>query len=133
MNSETMRVAIPSVFPGGLEAGRSDHFGHCEVFTLVDLRDGGVVAVDTLVNGGHEAGGCMMPVRLLADNQVHAIVVGGIGARPLRGFSEVGIDVYWADQVQFGSVQQAVDGIVAGRLPLIQPDQVCKGGGDCHH
>lgn len=32
-----MKIAIPSNSPGGLEADRSDHFGHCDVFTIVDL------------------------------------------------------------------------------------------------
>ncbi|OQX07240.1 MAG: dinitrogenase iron-molybdenum cofactor biosynthesis protein [Desulfobulbaceae bacterium A2] len=133
MDKKKLRVAVPSEQPGGLDAERSGHFGHCAVFTLVDVNPDGVVAVATLTNEGHEAGGCMMPVRLLADNRVQSLVVGGIGARPLRGFDEEGIAVYWADQEQFGSVRQAVDGIIAGRLPRIESDQVCKGGGDCHH
>ncbi len=133
MDTKMVRVAIPSEEPGGLDAERSGHFGHCAVFTLVDVNNTGVVAVETLANEGHEAGGCMMPVRLLADNRVQFLIVGGIGARPLRGFNEVGIAVYWADQNQFASVRQAVDGIVAGRLPRIEADQVCQGGGDCHH
>ena len=36
-NKYLMRIAIPTNNPGGLEASRSDHFGHCEVFTIVSL------------------------------------------------------------------------------------------------
>ena len=34
------RIAIPSVNNGGLDGQRSGHFGHCDVFTLVDAQAG---------------------------------------------------------------------------------------------
>lgn len=129
-----MRVAIPTNNPGGLLAERSDHFGHCDVFTVVEL-DGqqAIKAVTTIANGGHEAGGCMVPVQLLKDAQVQAIVVGGMGARPMRGFADAGISVYFADRENMKSVQEVVDGFAAKRLPVMHADQVCKGSGNCHH
>jgi predicted Fe-Mo cluster-binding NifX family protein len=36
----------------------------------------------------------MVPVNLLAQHKVNALVVGGIGMRPLMGFRQVGINVY---------------------------------------
>lgn len=38
-----MKIAIPSVLPGGLEAQVGAHFGHCDCYTLVDVEDGAVV------------------------------------------------------------------------------------------
>jgi len=35
-----VRIAIPSEGEGGLDGMRSGHFGHCDVFTFVDLEDG---------------------------------------------------------------------------------------------
>jgi predicted Fe-Mo cluster-binding NifX family protein len=129
-----MRVAIPTNNPGGLLAERSDHFGHCDVFTVVEL-DGqkAIKEVTTIVNGGHEAGGCMVPVQLLQDAKVQAIVVGGMGARPMRGFADAGISVYFADRESMKSVREVVDGFTANRLPVMHADQACKGSGDCHH
>jgi predicted Fe-Mo cluster-binding NifX family protein len=129
-----MRVAIPTNNPGGLLAERSDHFGHCEVFTVVEL-DGQkeIKTVTTIANGGHEAGGCMVPVQLLHDAKVQAIVVGGMGARPMRGFADAGIAVYFADRESMKSVRDVVDGFTANRLPVMHADQVCKGSGDCQH
>jgi predicted Fe-Mo cluster-binding NifX family protein len=129
-----MRVAIPTNNPGGLLAERSDHFGHCDVFTVVEL-DGqkAIKEVTTITNGGHEAGGCMVPVRLLQDANVQAIVVGGMGARPMRGFADAGISVYFADRESMKSVREVVDGFTANRLPVMHADQVCKGSGNCHH
>ena len=129
-----MRVAIPTNNPGGLEAERSAHFGHCDVFTVIELDDKKKIeSVATIANGGHEAGGCMVPVQLLRDSGVEAIVVGGLGARPMRGFADVGITVYFADPNSIMSVRDVIDGFAANRLPVMHADQVCKGSGDCHH
>jgi len=129
-----MRVAVPTNNPGGLEAERSDHFGHCDVFTVVDLDDSkDIVTVTTIKNGDHEAGGCMVPVQILNDAGVEAIVVGGMGARPMRGFADVGIAVYFADRNVVKTVTEVVEGLADNRLPVMHADQVCKGSGNCHH
>ncbi len=129
-----MRVAVPSNNPGGLLAQRSDHFGHCDLFTVVELdAQKSVKEVTILANGGHEAGGCLVPVQLLHQAAVEAIIVGGMGARPLRGFADVGITVYYADRGLMENVGEAIDGFIAQSLPVMQPDQVCKGSGDCQH
>lgn len=129
-----MRIAVPSNNPGGLEAGRSDHFGHCDLFTVIDLdQDKKISQVSTVDNVAHDAGGCMVPVKVLSDAKVNAIVVGGMGARPMRGFNEVGIEVYYADQNAIVDVRAAVDSFIKGLLPMMRGDQACKGGVDCHH
>ena len=35
-----MKIAIPTNAPGGIEGARSGHFGHCDVFTVVEVSDG---------------------------------------------------------------------------------------------
>jgi len=34
------RIAVPSAGKGGLDGHRSEHFGHCDAFTLVDVENG---------------------------------------------------------------------------------------------
>ena len=92
--STTTRVAVPSELPGGLEAQRSGHFGRCACFTLIDIKDGQIDGVEVLTNAPHTEGGCMAPVLVLAEHMVDAIVVDGIGGRPLMGFNQVGIVVH---------------------------------------
>lgn len=121
------RIAIPSMGNGGLDGQRSGHFGHCDVFTLVDVEDGAIKEVLTVGNQEHVQGGCMVPVNLLAEHQVKALVVGGIGMRPLMGFRQVGIDVYHDGQRP--EIRPVVEDLIAGRLPLIEDNQVCGGGG----
>jgi len=124
---EEGRIAIPSMGSGGLEGERSGHFGHCDVFTMVDVENGEIKDVSIVQNQSHVQGGCMVPVNLLADHNVNALIVGGIGMRPLMGFKQVGIDVYYdAERPQ---IRPVVEDLITGKLPSIGDDQVCGGGG----
>jgi predicted Fe-Mo cluster-binding NifX family protein len=122
-NAISARVAIPSELPGGLSAARSGHFGRCECFTVVDLVDGEIAGVATLTNAEHVEGGCMTPVIALAHHGVQAVVVDGIGGRPLQGCQQIGIAVYAGVG---DDVASAVHGFAAGRLPLVDFDGVCR-------
>ncbi|GAB6193016.1 NifB/NifX family molybdenum-iron cluster-binding protein [Desulfocastanea catecholica] len=122
-----VRIAVPSEGQGGLDGLRAGHFGHCDVFTLVDIEDGQIKEVTILANKEHVQGGCMVPVQLLAENQVHRLVVGGIGMRPLMGFKQVGIDVYYDGERR--DIRPVVEDMITGILPMIGDDQVCGGGG----
>ncbi|MFA4917571.1 MAG: NifB/NifX family molybdenum-iron cluster-binding protein [Syntrophales bacterium] len=121
------RIAIPSVEAGGLDGQRSGHFGHCDVFTLVDVKNGEIAEVTTIQTQAHVQGGCMVPVNILSTNKVNALIVGGIGLRPLMGFKQAGIDVYYDPTRQ--EIRPVVADLIEGKLPLIDENQVCGGGG----
>jgi predicted Fe-Mo cluster-binding NifX family protein len=123
---EDGRIAIPSVGTGGLDGQRSGHFGHCDVFTFVDVEGGEIKEITTIPNQSHVQGGCMVPVNLLAEHNVKALIVGGIGMRPLMGFRQVGIDVYH-DETR-PEIRPVVEDLISGKLPVIGDDQVCGGG-----
>jgi len=124
---ENGRIAIPSNGEGGLKGTRAGHFGHCDVFTFVDVKDGEIEKVTTLANEEHVQGGCMVPVNLLSENRVNALIVGGIGMRPLMGFRQVGIEVFRDDQRP--DIEPVVMDMIAGNVQEIRNDQVCGGGG----
>jgi predicted Fe-Mo cluster-binding NifX family protein len=117
------RIAIPSELPGGLEATRSGHFGRCDCFTMVDVVDGKVGEVAVLTNAPHTEGGCMAPVLLLAEHNVDAIVVDGIGGRPLMGFNQVGIAVHAGVG---GDVKATVHAFIQGGLPVVGLEGACQ-------
>ncbi len=121
------RIAVPSNGAGGIDGTRSGHFGHCDVFTFIDVEDGEIKNVSTIQNEEHVQGGCMVPVNLLAGHKVNALVVGGIGMRPLMGFKQVGIDVY--HDAERAEIKPVVEDLIAGKLREIQNDEVCGGGG----
>ncbi|MBT3231373.1 MAG: NifB/NifX family molybdenum-iron cluster-binding protein [Calditrichaeota bacterium] len=130
------RIAVPSDGSGGLDSKRSEHFGHCKAFTLIDVKDGEVCDVSMIANQDHSQGGCMVPVNILAKLNVNALIVAGIGMRPLQGFNQVGIDVY-LDTV-CPDVKPVVQNLIAGNLTLMTPGEACGGGGSgqghgCNH
>ena len=102
-----MLIAVPSDAPGGLEANISEHFGRCDVFTLVAVEDQEVGEVTLIENGGHEEGGCLAPVTLLKEKGAAAMITGGMGRRPLAGFEEAGIVVHHKGEAT--TVGQAIE------------------------
>jgi predicted Fe-Mo cluster-binding NifX family protein len=121
--STSTRIAVPSDAPGGLTAERSGHFGRCACFTVVDVVDDRVTAVEVLENPPHVEGGCLAPVARLAEHNVDALIVDGIGGRPLLGFHQVGIAVH-AGVGQH--VSEAVAAYVQGLLPAFAFESACK-------
>jgi predicted Fe-Mo cluster-binding NifX family protein len=120
---KTTRIAIPSEAPGGLAAQRAGHFGRCTCFTLVDVAGDQVKEVAVLENAPHTEGGCMAPVLVLAERRVDAIVVDGIGGRPLMGFNQVGIAVHAGVG---DDVATAVRAYIQGSLPVVGFEGACQ-------
>lgn len=125
------RIAIPSTQPGGLEASLGAHFGHCEVYTLVDVQDGRIAKVATLPGIPHEQGGCLRAVDHLARQGVSVLIAGGLGMRPLQGFNQAGIEVYRGEGDP--GVGSLVASFLKGGLERFSPELTCHGGGHHHH
>jgi predicted Fe-Mo cluster-binding NifX family protein len=117
-------IAVPSFAPGGLDAPVSAHFGHCDAFTLVAVRDGTIEKTTVVSAPDHSEGGCMVPVNLLASHGVTAIAAGGMGQRPLMGFLQVGIQPYFA--ADYTTVGAVVSAFVAGDLQSFGQDSCCS-------
>jgi predicted Fe-Mo cluster-binding NifX family protein len=118
-------IAIPSTHPGGLEAPLGEHFGHCDLYTLVTAENGQIKEVKVIPNVPHQQGGCMAPVQHLAQNGVQQLIAGGMGFRPLMGFNQAGIDVYHGGNAQ--TVGQAVEAMLAGELSVFRQEHTCGG------
>jgi len=123
--SEKTRIAVPSNGEGGLDGERSAHFGSCDCFTLFDIQDGEIVDVTVVENPPHEHGGCLRPVGILAGHGVNAIVAAGMGGRPLAGFNEAGIDVYFENQTE--STAGVMKLLLEGSLPVMDGRNACGG------
>ncbi len=118
------RIAVPSMIPGGLVAQRSGHFGRCDMFTLIDIEDGKIISVNKISNVEHSEGGCLVPVNLLAGFDVNALVVSGMGMRPLMGFKDAGIKVYLGTG---DTVEDCVLSYISGNLMPMSEEYVCGG------
>jgi Mrp family chromosome partitioning ATPase/predicted Fe-Mo cluster-binding NifX family protein len=82
-----MRIAIPMA-----EGKLCMHFGHCEVFALVDVDAGTktIVKVTSEVPPPHEPG--LLP-RWLGEKGANVIIAGGMGQRAQQLFVENGVKV----------------------------------------
>jgi predicted Fe-Mo cluster-binding NifX family protein len=122
-----MRIGIPSDSPGGLHAGVSEHFGHCDLFTAVEIEGGQVMNVWTIDNEGEH--NCMVPVMKMANAGVSTVLIGGIGRRPLMEFQNNGIRVFVGAA---GTVQDAVSTYLRGRLREATLQDASHGSRHCH-
>jgi len=130
------RIAIPSTLPGGLQAQVGAHFGHCDIYTVVDVEDNLISQVGLLPPVPHEQGGCLAAVNHLAQAGVTALIAGGLGMRPLMGFNQAGIEVFRG--TAFPSVEEAVKAMIKGDLEPFTREFTCGGGqhehaGQAHH
>ena len=119
-----IRLAVPSETPGGLDAARSGHFGRSPSFTLIDLVDGEIAAVVFVENAPHRHGGCMSPVLTLGTNMVDAVIVAGIGHRPLLACLQAGIRVFAGEDRP--DVRSVVEAFVEMELSPVGPDATCR-------
>lgn len=119
-------VAIPSAEPGGLDAKIDAHFGHCALYTLVQITDGKITETTTAPSCAHEQGGCMAPVNYLAQKGVKVLIAGGMGMRPLMGFNQVGIQVFHGQNAP--TVGVAIEALIHESLPEFSQEHTCGGG-----
>lgn len=120
----TARLAVPTEGVPGLGSARSQHFGHCDCFTIVDIDDGQVKGVSGVTCPPHEEGGCLRPVKLLADAGVTAVVVYGMGERPFNGLVKEGIAVL--REATEPNVGKAAQMVAEGRVEPMPPEAACS-------
>jgi predicted Fe-Mo cluster-binding NifX family protein len=68
----------------------------------------------------------MAPVQHLAKSGVKALIAGGMGMRPLMGFNQMGITVFYGAGAP--SVGQAVEALLQDGLRPFTPEYTCGGG-----
>jgi ATP-binding protein involved in chromosome partitioning len=109
----TFKVAIP------LAEGRlCNHFGHCQQFAVIRVKEGLIDGKELHTPPPHEPG--VLP-RWLGDLGVNLIFAGGMGQRALSLFAEQGIKVIT------GSPSQEPEALVQGYLSgtLVSGPNVC--------
>ena len=128
-----MRIAIPTNSPGVLDAERSGHWDHCDIFTMIEFAEQkAIIALTTVQNGDHEAGGCTVPVKTLQDAVAEAIIVGGIGKAYARLY-RCGHHLQFVNRNSMTTVQEVVYGLTINTLPVKRTDQACRGLGNWQH
>ncbi|MDH4272577.1 MAG: NifB/NifX family molybdenum-iron cluster-binding protein [Candidatus Aminicenantes bacterium] len=107
----------------------SAHFGRCPTYTIVDIRDGRVLARQEIPNPGHQPG--FLP-QYLSDKGVEAIIAGGMGPRAQDLFADKNIQTLIGVQ---GPLDEVIAKFLRGELEAGQ--DLCDHGhhheGPCRH
>lgn len=119
-----MRIVFPTNENGGLLSKRGAHFGRANYYTVVDIEEGRVVDVTGIANPGHAQGGCGSAVTNITSLGADALVVGGIGGSPLKGFIQAGVAVYHDDRS--ARVEESVHAFFKGVLSPMTPEMSCS-------
>ena len=80
-----MKIAMP-VYGGKL----SQHFGHSEQFSLIEVEDQSIRSREDVTPPAHEPG--LLP-RWLKEKGVSVVIAGGMGQRAQVIFEQAGIEV----------------------------------------
>lgn len=120
-----MKIALPTISPGGLDSNMNSHFGQCETVTLVTIEKNVIKEANVIkIQGGHSCGS--LPA-LFAQNGADTCIVGGIGGRPFMILQQYGIKTYALPQDLIGkSVREIVDFHLSNGLSELA-------GGSCQH
>lgn len=125
-----MRVAIPSNSPGGLEAEISPHFGRCDVFTVVEIKEGKVVEVSAVKNQSSHFGFEKTPAEILASSKVDAILTQGMGPKAMQLFANSGIAIYMTSARR---VEDAVRELIENKAKLASLEDACREARESAH
>ncbi len=118
-----MKIAVAS------EQGMvTQHFGHCEGFTIFDAEDGKIIKQEVVASPGHRPG--FLPV-FLSELGADVVISGGMGGGAIELFAEKGIQVITGAQ---GEAKAAAQAFLTGELK--STGSVCQEHqhhGECGH
>ena len=101
------------------------HFGHTKFFKVYDIENGEVVSEGMLDSNGSGHGAL---ATLLSENDVDALICGGIGGGAQMALAEEGIELYGGVA---GSADEAVKAFLENGLDY-DPDVECNHHGEGH-
>lgn len=118
--TQSIRYAVPTESVGSGALRVCAHFGHCEMFALIDADPGAktLSGVQVVKPPPHEPG--LLP-RWLAGQGVNIVLTGGMGWRAIEMFQERGIDVVTG--VTGGTPEQVILAHLSGTLSVT--DNTC--------
>ena len=126
-----MKVCFPVQQDDGMSSEVYNHFGSAPLFVVVDTETNSGGTINNR-NQHHSHGACN-PLKALDDQQIDAVIVGGIGAGALSRLNQSGIRVYRA---QSQTVQENMALFMSKHLPELTGQGACSGhshGGGCAH
>lgn len=126
-----MKVCFPVLVAHGLESEVYGHFGSAPAFIVIDTDNSNITTINN--KDQHHVHGACNPMKALNNQNVDAIVVGGIGAGALSRLNQLGIKVF---QAQALTVKENISMLKTQNLPEHTLQHCCPGHGHtsgCKH
>ncbi len=116
---------------GGLQDVIVPQFGRAPTFTIVELKDGEIRAIEVIDNPAAEqlSGAGVAAAQLMVDRDVQVVLTGNIGPKAMSVLKAAKIKMYAADGM---TVQDAIKKLMAGDLSEISTPSgrgMGRGGG----
>ncbi len=126
-----MKLCFPVQHDEGIASEVYNHFGSAPLFVVVDTD---TREARTIANGDRDhAQGACNPVKAIDNQQIDAVIVGGIGAGALARLNRLGIGVFRA---QMPTIRENVSLFLEQKLSEYALQATCGGhghGGACAH
>lgn len=119
-----MRLVFPTNENMGYLSKRGAHFGKANYYTIITLEDNEIADVECIANPGHDGGACGNAVTNIMNLKPDALIVGGIGGSPAKGFANAGLDVYVDSKS--ATVKESIQAFITGALVTIGAKGTCS-------
>ncbi len=126
-----MKICFPVQKDEGMRSTVYNHFGSAPIFMVIDTATNGIASINN--RDQHHTHGACNPMKALDNQQVDAIVVGGIGAGALTRLNQMGIKVH---RSQAETIAENMALLTARNLPELSLQGCCGGhsnDGGCAH
>ena len=119
-----MRIVFPTDENMGYLSKRGAHFGKAKFYTIITLKDGKIVDVESQENDGHNVSACGNAVANIMNLNPDALIVSGIGTSPAKGFEEAGLTVYVDENSP--TVEVSIKQLVNSELQQLRGSGTCS-------
>lgn len=126
-----MKVCFPVLHAKGFDSEIYGHFGSAPAFIIVETDTNNITTISN--KDQHHAHGACNPLKALNNQNVDAIVVGGIGAGALSRLNQLGIKVFQARAL---TIKENIAMFKTRNLPEFTLSHCCPGHGHmsgCKH
>lgn len=105
------------------------HFGHCQDFAIIEVKDNQIISKQVLIPPPHEPG--VLPA-WLHDLGTNVVIAGGMGHRAIDLFNQAGIEVVTGAEVEEPEtlVKNYLNNALVTGANACSDDHTCSGG---HH
>ena len=121
-----MKICIPTQSKNGKDSNVNEHFGSAPYFTIYNTEDKSLEFIEN-TNAHHSHGMCH-PMTALREQNIEAVICGGMGFRALQKLNQQGIKAYKATT---GTVEEIISQYESDAITELTVENACNQHG-CH-